>query len=546
MAYRIVRTMRRPESTQEHFRQRIPTDVLDKARGRSLAIPVGSDTVVKTIGQAAREVKLSLRTGDRKEAKIRNAQVAAYLEAFWQSLREEREPTKLTHKQAVALAGEFYRAFTEAFEDDPGPRERWLRTFGANLIADSGYSVSPFFGTALDVGRETSMEARFGPMVDTFLARRALFVDADSRSKLIEQFFKAGQEMAEGLRKKSDGDYSPDTAIQRFPTWDQASPDSPTARRDAVSITGLLEGWWAEVRANKSPKTYEAFEKAVRYLVAFLGHDDATRVTKRDIVNFKDHRLQQTNPRTGKPLSANTVRDGDLAGLKVVFDWAVANLKLPENPATGVTIRHTTKARVRTKSFSTDEQTAILSAAAAYTGGREQPKTALAKRWVPWLCAYTGARVGEMVQLRKEDVFQADGVWVLRITPEAGDVKTKAFRLVPIHDHLLERGFLEVVYGAAAGHLFLSVSGPDDLPGKRQTVKNRLTTFIRSVVPDPNVQPNHGWRHTFKTLGLRARIQERILDQLQGHAPKTAGEQYGDPDVQTLAQEMKRYPRYPV
>jgi hypothetical protein len=37
--------------------------------------------------------------------------------------------------------------------------------------------------------------------------------------------------------------------------------------------------------------------------------------------------------------------------------------------------------------------------------GGEAPKLAAAKRWVPWLCAFTGARVGEMLQLRKAEIL---------------------------------------------------------------------------------------------------------------------------------------------
>lgn len=54
--------------------------------------------------------------------------------------------------------------------------------------------------------------------------------------------------------------------------------------------------------------------------------------------------------------------------------------------------------------------------------GREAPKLAAAKRWVPWLCAFTGARVGEMIQIRKEDVRREGKLWMLHVTPEAGPV----------------------------------------------------------------------------------------------------------------------------
>lgn len=42
-----------------------------------------------------------------------------------------------------------------------------------------------------------------------------------------------------------------------------------------------------------------------------------------------------------------------------------------------------------------------------------------AKRWTPLLAAYTGARIGELVQLRAEDVRHEAGIDYIRITPEA-------------------------------------------------------------------------------------------------------------------------------
>jgi integrase len=63
----------------------------------------------------------------------------------------------------------------------------------------------------------------------------------------------------------------------------------------------------------------------------------------------------------------------------------------------------------------------------------ELPKTSAAKKWAPWLCAYTGARVGEIVQLRKKDVWREGKINVMRITPEAGTVKGRQLREVPLH-----------------------------------------------------------------------------------------------------------------
>ena len=92
----------------------------------------------------------------------------------------------------------------------------------------------------------------------------------------------------------------------------------------------------------------------------FLGHDDAKRVTPEDVVRFKDHRLASINPRTGKPISAKTVKDSDLSGLKTLFGWAVSNRKLTSNPATGITIKLGKPQKLRGKGLTEEEAKAIL------------------------------------------------------------------------------------------------------------------------------------------------------------------------------------------
>jgi hypothetical protein len=62
----------------------------------------------------------------------------------------------------------------------------------------------------------------------------------------------------------------------------------------------------------------------------------------------------------------------------------------------------------------------ILAATLAPVSRLMTPENAAARRWVPWLCAYTGGRVNEMTQLRESDVFPVLGLPCVRITPEAG------------------------------------------------------------------------------------------------------------------------------
>ena len=89
--------------------------------------------------------------------------------------------------------------------------------------------------------------------------------------------------------------------------------------------------------------------------------------------------------------------------------------------------------------------------------------------------------------------------------------------------------------------------GPDgNLRGPWRTAKNRVTEFARTIVTDHNVQPNHGWRHRLKTVGREVGMAPRVLDALQGHSPKTAGDTYGDVTIKALALEVAKLPRYKV
>ena len=131
-------------------------------------------------------------------------------------------------------------------------------------------------------------------------------------------------------------------------------------------------------------------------------------------------------------------------------------------------------------------------------------------------------------------------------TPEAGTIKTNEARKVVLHPHLIDLGFPAFLRAAPPGHLFLKPAKDGDVLGPLQGLKNRLSEFVRTVITDPNVAPMHGFRHRFKTVGMEAGIPSRILDAIQGHAARTAGDSYGDVTVKAMAMAMAMIPRVSV
>jgi integrase len=238
---------------------------------------------------------------------------------------------------------------------------------------------------------------------------------------------------------------------------------------------------------------------------------------------------------------------------RTVFGEAVKLKRLPRNVFTEVHLAVPRSNRTREKWFRPEEAKTILRASLAVTNTERASDAA--RRWVPWICAYTGARSGEITQLRGVDVIKQDGISAIRITPEAGTVKTKQARLVPLHSHLIEQGFLSFVARKGKGPLFYnppehpSETGSATNPRKARSVKTReqLAQWVRAVgVDDPNVKPNHAWRHFFKLLADRKGISERMSDYITGHAPATVSRGYGAPTLQDMAAAMKKFPRYTV
>ena len=63
---------------------------------------------------------------------------------------------------------------------------------------------------------------------------------------------------------------------------------------------------------------------------------------------------------------------------------------------------------------------------------------------------------------------------------------------------------------------------------------------------DPEVSPNHSWRHTFKRRAARAGIEPCIRDAMCGHTAKVVGDEYETPDIADPVEAMKKFPRYEI
>jgi integrase len=568
MLYRLVRPMRREGSRNCYFNQRIPLDVLAQVRGMGkLDVPCGEDTVRVTIRERTTHIKFSLGTSDPSEVKQRQAAVAAHLESVWQALRDDA-PIALTHEDAVALAGELYRArisgagrerVTKIVYDAEGNDDPEGGDDSEELVAELDAAVKtvarlrgglrlstgdPVWANADDIkaGHARDLEAALGGIVDRLLLAKGIKrVDQHTRMMLLEECQRAEHQALEHLRRqRAEGDYSPDPRAGRFPGPVAATVEPEPEPNGKDTVSGLFEAWRAEAeKTDKAHNTIKNYGGVVKRFVAFLGHDDARRVTPPNVVAFKDWRLEQD-------INPKTIKDVDLVALKAIFGWAYQNHHLPSNPAAGIPLKLGRRSGTRDKGFTDDEAAAILKHAMEHRGSkREAAETAAAKRWVPWLCAYTGARIGEIVQLRRQDVRKDGEHWIITIDPKAGTVKTGKKREVPLHEHVIALGFGKFVEKARDGYLFFTPS-KGGWRGPHRSVCKKLAVFAREVVPDEEVAPNHGWRHLFKTRGREAGIDGDVLDAICGHEPGNVGARYGVVTLATRIAAIGKLPRFDV
>lgn len=335
-------------------------------------------------------------------------------------------------------------------------------------------------------------------------------------------------------------------APEEFAT-DRISPP-PTPQRSSAPLWEVFDGYRAE--QEPKPATIKAWKSALTSLIAHLGHEDATRVRPEDIVAWKNALLA---PRADgeKARSQYTVRHKYLGAVKPVFSWAVANKLIDTNPVVGIKVAVPRRTRTRPeRGYTTAEAKIVLEAALAVDWQSAGTYLAFARRWLPWLCAYTGARGAELAQLRSEDVGKTDdGIWFVRITPEAGSQKGNFARLVALHPHLVEQGFVAAA-ATKVGPLFYDPirrrEGADGNPQYKK-VAQRVADWVRSLgVTDPELQPNHGWRHRFITVARDIGMDADVRRAFTAHAAKDEHQSYGETLVRTGYRWMERFPRFEV
>ena len=515
MTLTMSRPWKHPNSGVYWLRKRVPNDLR------------------QVIGKS--EEKRSLGTRNADEAKRRHAQALAELEERWANLR--RGMHALTQQEIERIAGQIYeRCVVQLSQNSadekhrglaPSDKHRDTADVAAVLL---GLPPSELISMYFNRGgsQKGEIEKRCDSFADDYLQTHGLLVDPESRSRLVHTLALAIEYGCQTGLSSKNGHYVPNPFASPLPTWArQPSGGVPQPlKRNEVSFNELLNGWITEKQPRD--KTQYTWRRVIDQFCQFVGHADASLVSADDLVRWKASLLEAG-------LRAKTIRDGKLAPIRAILQWAVDNRRLKQNPAERITIDIKGKLAEKKRGYSEDEARKVLKAAL-----KERDPL---RHWVPWLCAYSGARVAEISQLRVEDIVQQDGIWCVRFAPEAGSLKNASSeRVVPLHPALVERGFLKFVKTVGSGPLFASLT-PDRFGSRGGNGTKVLSRWVRSIgLTDPRISPNHSWRHRLKTLGRRYALAPDIVDAITGHRRRTVADTYGEFPIEALHREISKIP----
>ena len=511
---------------------RMPTPIRPKkANGREQSVYWIRKKVPKRyralVGKT--EVWRSLKTIDRRTANERVAVASAELEREWARLtleaargsKDSSGGTRLTHQDLFAIQRETHIRIRDAHVAEPGTGFAALRWHALAAEPDN-----PDDEEALDIWARELLTRELGePPTDALVEKfKPLLIGAK----------KGGYG---DIVRASRGDYKENGKLDELPK---------TRTKPKVDIMEAFELYCSQprIKGGLDGPTAKRWRPVIDRFVNWIGHRDLARVTQLDAVRWRDYMLSQG-------IAAKAVRDVWLAAPRSVASHMLNALRLDTNPFAGIKVEGVKAWKEDDeRGFDPDQVLAILSATVATPSHLISKEMKAARRWVPWICAYSGARVNEITSLFPFDVQQIMKHWCFVLRPEV--TKGKRLRRVPIHRHLIEQGFLKYVeerrrMGKPLFYEPARARGGKEANPQWQKVAERLGKWVHESLKVTDVQPNHGWRHLWREIVRGTRMKPELCDYMCGHEGKSGtGARYGKRKVPVLAKEMALFPRFKV
>jgi len=330
----------------------------------------------------------------------------------------------------------------------------------------------------------------------------------------VKEFNTSVSKTIEGIRRV----YFNHADIDNLLLASMAETQTPFVASAAVTLNKALEEFLETKRADSIlNRTLGQLEHRVGHFARWAKNCSVQHISPKIAMQYRNELLSQKR-------SYKTNCDY-LSSVRQFFGWCVILEYCPTNPFAAVKMGKKPARRRddERKRWTTEQLNQIFSyvSPGKFNSGRSR---LIQDYWIPLLCLYGGLRPSEACQLTVKNFYQADGIDVMTIdaVDQTKSLKTdSAYRLVPLHSHLIRLGFLEYVdirRKQRKSLVFDEVpSGEDDDWAMNFT--RRFARHLSRAGFESYERPTvYGMRHTFIDELQQQGVEESVVAELVGHA----------------------------
>jgi len=453
----------------------------------------------------------------------------------------------LGQKPLMALDDRFQEQFVYIAEAD-SQEERVARfdEVASKLTADEKWSFVESFSTIMKVfsamGGGNSDDGALSQQANELLTTNGYSVNSNSLPyRVLLSKLKASNAIQDELLSSIfSEDFIGERELQALlastPVVQQVAAPIPNESESTSPLFSKVYAGFLEHKNNKdklSDKMQKSYERLHIVWLAIAEDKPIDTYTPQDIGRFIDRcfelprmNISPYNKMTWEQRLEVDVPDEDLQSPKSVeqyYKWIMGVFSYAKRDTIAYitispcSIKRDFKARVR-GIFSDKELSLLLKAAK-----KERTKW---KKWIIYLGIYTGARRGELAQLRKSDVKfdEQTNRHYLLITDEHESQKLKTVnskRKIPIHMALIDAGFITYVE-SCNDRVFEELTNVEMVTGWMP--RNMASLNIPPTNELDHIRSFHSIRHTFITKCMsEPDVNINLLQQIVGHEISSFG-----------------------
>ncbi|MDF7808899.1 tyrosine-type recombinase/integrase [Pontiellaceae bacterium B12219] len=360
--------------------------------------------------------------------------------------------------------------------------------------------------------------------------------------------------------------YAMDTIFKEFPQLDTirrsevqqqlVMPSDEKPKATVKSLHAIMEECLAVKK--REPTTQDKIKTEVKYFTEFIGDKSPADYTIQDIKEYlyegllklpvsanskketRDLKTMREQIKKGAELELPTLAprtvNNRYASLGVVFSFAEKHMYIPKSPCVDtLKVEDTKKEQTELidNSFSNTEVVRIVKLAEKTLKENEKDNSLAWRGWIPLILTYTGARLNEICAMDRDSIQKDDktGIWYFDLQQDEDRKikikgKAKAWRRVPLHPELIERGFIEWFEQLPESHHRLWGRGITYAERGRVWTRNASRYFKDKIKPlildegrdETLLEGAHSIRHSFQRKWQELELPQRELDEIVGHA----------------------------